>query len=399
MTYAFKFLPVSLVLLFLAGCSRQQKSEVQAASKGPDPIAVRVAPAEQRQVPRTLAVVGSLQPDETVSVSFEVAGRISKISADFGQHVRQGQVLAELDRHEYEIQLERSKAALAQSLARVGLNPGQEDTTPKETPAIRQARAQYEDARSKFENAAKLVQSGDISRERHTELEKQMIARRAALDSAEDDLRTQLANIQAIRAEKKLVEKRLNDTVVRAPFDGAVTERKLSPGQYLKENTPILTLVKTNPLRLRLAVPEAGAGAIQVGDTLTFTTDALHGKEFTAVVRELNPSLEAQSRSLVAEARIQKGDPALRPGMFVQVRVVIEKNANITVVPKDAVYTMAGLTKVFTVSGGKAREHRITPGMTQDGWVEVPGAQILPGELVALNNVQNLTDGAEVRQQ
>jgi RND family efflux transporter MFP subunit len=398
MKYVGTILVLVLIAIAGAGCSKSEKSGVQAA-KAPEPIAVKVAPAEQRRVPRTLAVVGSLLPDETVSVSFEVAGRLSQMHADFGQNVRQGQVLAELDRQEYELQLERSKAALAQALARVGLTPAQADSTPKETPGIRQARAQFEEARSRFENASKLVQSGDISRERHTELEKQMIARRSALEAAEDELRTQMANIQALRAETKLVEKRLADTVVRAPFDGAVAERLVSPGQYVKDNTPVLKLVKNHPLRLRLGVPEAGAGAVQIGDTLTFTTDAAPGKEFTAVVRQLNPSLEAQSRTLVAEARIQRGDPTLRPGMFVSVRVVIDRNASIVVVPKDALYTMAGLSKVFTIEGGRAKEHRITPGLAQDGWVEVPGNQIRPGDLVALNNVQVLTEGAEVRQQ
>ena len=387
-----------LLALLLAGCN-QQKSEVQAAPKAPAAISVKVAPAETREVARTLDVVGSLLPDETVSISFEVPGRVAKVHADFGQRVRQGQVLAELDRQEYEIQLERSKAALAQALARIGMDPSQENTTSRETPAIRQARAQFEDARSKFESAAKLVESGDIARERYTELEKQMAARRASVEAAEDDLRTQLASIQTIRAEKKLVEKRLGDTVVRAPFDASVAEKKVSAGQYVKDNVPVLTLVKTYPLRLRLGVPENGAGAVRVGDTLTFTTDAVPGRQFSAVVRELNPALDAQSRSLTAEARLQQNDPALRPGMFVQVRLVIDRNAKVVVVPKEAVYTMAGLSKVFTVADGKAREHRITPGQSQDEWIEVPGDKIRPGDLVALNNVQNLTDGAAVERQ
>jgi RND family efflux transporter MFP subunit len=358
---------------------------------------VRVAPAETREVERVLPLVGSLQPDETVAMSFEVAGRVANVLVDFGQSVRKGQVVAELDRREHEIQLERSKAALSQALARVGLSPSQEEATPDETPAIRQARAQYEDARSKYESAAKLVQTGDISRERYTELEKQMNARKAAVEAAGDELRTQLANIQALRAEKRLAEKRLGDTVVRAPFDGAVAEKKVAAGQYIKENTAVLTLVKTYPLRLRLAIPETAAGAVRVGDTLRFTTEAAAGKEFAAVVREVNPALDSESRSLMAEARLTQNDPALRPGMFVQVRVVVERNAKVVVVPKEAVYTMAGLTKVFTVNGGKAKEHRITPGETREGWIEVPAGQIAAGTMVALDNVQNLTDGQEVR--
>jgi RND family efflux transporter MFP subunit len=384
-------------LLFAAGCS-SEKAEAVATTKA-EPMAVKVAAAEPREVERTLAVTGSLLPDETTSISFEVAGRVTNIAADFGQTVRKGQVLAELERREYELQLERSRAALAQALARVGLDPSQEDVTPKETPAIRQARAQFEDAKSKYESAAKLVETGDISRERATELEKQMLARKAAVETSEDDLRMQLANIGALRAEKKLAEKRLSDTVVRAPFDGSVAEKLVSVGQYVKDNTPVLRLVKTYPLRLRLDVPETGAGAVRIGDTLRFTTSAAPGKEFRAVVRELNPSLDARSRSLTAEARLPGNDPALRPGMFVQVELVIARNAKVVVVPKAAVYTMAGLSKVFTVETNKVKEHRITPGREWDGWMEVPAGVIREGMLVATSDLQNLTDGAEVRRQ
>jgi RND family efflux transporter MFP subunit len=386
-----------LAVVVLSACSRDAKSEMREESKQAAPVEVSVAPAQTRQVERTISVTGSLHPDETVSMSFEVAGRVSKVHADFGNFVRAGQPLAELDRREYELQVERSHAALSQALARVGLNPSQEDALPTESAAIRQARAQFEEARSRFENAEKLVASGDISRERHTELQKQMLARKAAVDASEDDLRTQLANIQALRAEKKLVEKRLNDTVVRAPFDASVAERMVSAGQYLKENTPVFSLVKAHPLRLRLDVPETASAAVRIGDTLRFTTEAAPDKEFTATVRQMNPSLDARSRSLSAEARLTSADGGLRPGMFVQVELVISRNAEIVVVPKEAVYTVAGLTKVFTVKDGRAVEHRITPGATGDNWVEVPAAAIRAGDLVALNQIQSLTDGAEVR--
>ena len=117
----------------------------------------------------------------------------------------------------------------------------------------------------KFENASRLVKTGDISQERFTEIEKVYQARQAALDAARDEARTLIANVQALKAEVKLAQKRLNDATVRAPFDGSVKEKLVSPGEYLKENTPILTLVKTNPLRLRVDLPESAAGCGSCG--------------------------------------------------------------------------------------------------------------------------------------
>jgi len=386
------------VVLAAAGCSRQPgRPSVEAAARSPEPVAVKLAQAGERRVDRTISVTGSLHADETVTVSSEVPGRVSEILVDFGQRVRKGEVIAELDKQEFNLQVERSRASLAQALARVGLDPHQEEATPESTPAIRQAQAQFEDARSKYESAQRLFRSGDISAERHTEQEKALRSRQAGLDAARDELRTQLAAIRALRAEVGLARKRLQDATLRAPFDGAVSARLVSAGQYMKENTPIVTLVKTHPLRLRVDIPESAAGEARVGSSLTFTTEAAPGREMHAVVREVNPTLDPRSRSLTAEARLVESDARLRPGVFVQVRLVVARSAALVTVPAEALYTVAGLTKVFVIRNERAVEHKIPPATAGDGWVEVPADRLKPGDQVAITNLSMLVDGAPVK--
>ena len=342
----------ALSALLATGCARRSAPvEASAKEQAPEAVAVRVATAESRQLARTLSATGSLAADETVTISSEVAGRVAEMRVDFGQSVRQGEVIAELDKREFALQLERSRAALAQALARIGLDPSQEEAAPDSTPAIRLAKAQVEDACFKYENAARLVKTGDVSQERFIELEKMCHARQAAYDAARDELRTALANIRALRAEVKLAEKRLNDATVRAPFEGSISARLVSPGQYLKDNAPIATLVKTHPLRLRVEIPETAVSEARVGGTLTFTTSAAPGKRLRAIVRELNPALEARSRSLAAEARLTENDPRLRPGMFVQVELALAQAASAVVVPKAAVYQVA-VSRLAALSDG-----------------------------------------------
>jgi RND family efflux transporter MFP subunit len=385
-----------LAVMILAGCSREQKTEA-ASAKQPEPLEIRTAAVETRKLDKFISVTGSLHPDETVPISAEVPGRVSNILVDFGQNVRKGQVIAELDKQELNFTLDRSKASLAQALARLGLDPTQENVRPESTPSIRQAIAQMEDAKSKYDNASRLVKTGDISQERFTEIEKVYQSRQAALDAARDEARTLTASVQALQAEVKLAQKRLNDATVRAPFDGAVQEKLVSPGAYLKENTPILTLMKTNPVRLRVDLPESAASAVHAGTTLTFTTDAAPGDTFTAIVRELNPSLDQKSRTLTAEARLARNDARLRPGIFVQVRLVVQKDAQIVMVPKEAIYTVAGLTKMFVIRDGRAVEQRINPGQEMDGWMEVPREAANPGEKVAITELNQLVTGTPVR--
>jgi RND family efflux transporter MFP subunit len=382
--------------LLAAGCSRQER-KAEAASKPPEPVGVKTAIAEQRQLDKIVSVTGSLLPDETVTMSFEVQGRVAAIYTDFGQAVRKGQVLAELDKQELSFQVERSKAAVAQALARLGLDPAQENVTPETTPATRQAAAQMEDARNKYESAQKLVKTGDISNERFVEIEKSLHARQAAYEATRDDIRTQIASVRALQAEVKLAQKRLGDTTIRAPFDGAVAQKLVSPGQYIKDNTPVLTLVKNYPLRLRADIPENASGAVGLGTTLTFVTDAIPGAQFNAVVRQLNPTLDAKSRSLTAEARLISNDPRLRPGMFVQVQLALAKGSQVVVVPKQAIYNIAGLNKLFIVRDGKTVEQKISPGSEIDGWVEVPAGQVNAGDKVAVTSLQYLVGGSPVK--
>ena len=150
----------------LAGCGRGRQ-EVQAA-KAPDPIAVTVAAAQARTLEKSIAVTGALAADETVTIASEVQGKVVNIWTDFGKTVRKGDVVAEIDRTEYQIQVERTRAALNQALARLGLKPGEESAPPTSTAGMRLAQAQLEDAKFKYESAARLVKTGDVSQERFT---------------------------------------------------------------------------------------------------------------------------------------------------------------------------------------------------------------------------------------
>ena len=225
-----------------------------------------------------------------------------------------------------------------------------------------------------------------------------MRARQSALDGARDELRTQWMSVTSLEADLKIAEKRRGDTVVRAPFDGVVGEKLISAGQYVKDNMGILRVVKVYPMRLRLEVPEAAANTVKVGTPLTFTTDAAANVSFDAVVRELNPSLDTRNRTLTAEARLTKADTRLRPGMFVQVKLVTDRGAKVVTVPRNALYSIAGLTKLFKIENGTARLITFVPGPEIDGFVEVPGDLLQNGDRVATSELPALTNGAKVKQ-
>lgn len=385
---------VLISALLLAGCGKTTEEKTVEAPKA---VTVNAVAAQTRNITRSTFVTGSLLADESVTVTSEVAGRVSKVYVDFGQSVRKGQPLIELDTRELQLRLDRTRGALAQGLARLGLPGDATNISVKSTPALDQARAQLAEAKFKYENGQRLVGSGDISKERFQELDRAYKQQQAAVEAAEFELHTQIANVQALMAEVKLSQKSLADAKQYAPFDGSVTERMVSPGQYLKENTPMMTIVKSWPLRLRLEVPESTSAFVKVGRAVTFRTDAVPGESFEATVRELSAQLDPRSRTLTAEARVNKPDNRLRPGMFVSVELVTDPAAEIVIVPQEAVYTIAGLTKVFVVNGGKVSERKVPPpSYKENGFVGVPAEQVKPGDMVATSELPALYDGVDV---
>ena len=375
--------------LLSVGCAKKSDESAQSAPKAePDPVTVKTVAAEERSIERSISATGSLLPDDTVTLSSEVQGRVAKIYYDFGQSVKKGAVLLELDPTEYDLQIERAKGALNQSLARLGLPAYNGKMTPPEsTPGLRQVLAQVEDARFKYESASKLVKSGDVSQERFTELEKAYRARQAGVELARDEIRVSWMGVTALEADLKIVQKRRGDTILRAPFDGEIGEKIAAVGQFVKDNTPLLRLVKTNPVRLRAEIPEVAAGVVRIGTQIAFTTE----------VRQLNPSLDARSRTLSAEARLVQADARLRPGMFVQVRLVTQAAARMVAVPRQSIYSVAGLTKLFVIQNGVAKLVTFTPGAEIDGWVEVPNDVVQKGDQVAMTQLGMLTNGTKVR--
>jgi RND family efflux transporter MFP subunit len=384
-----------MVLAVLTGCAKKQEA-VKTPETAAVEISVKVQPAVASTVDKSVDVTGSLEADETVNLSFEIPGRVAAFRVDFGQLVKKGDIIAELDKREYEYQLERARANVGQLAARLGMK-SPDAPYPSTTAAIRQAEANYADAKSKYESAAKLVQSGDISRERANELQKTLEARQALIDAARDEMNGLIAQLRASRADLELASKKLSDTVIRAPFDGGISAKLVSPGQYIKDNTTVATLVKTSPLRLRVEVPETYSALVGPGSVVRFTTDAAPGKEFQATIQSLNPSFDARNRTLMAESKFSVTDNRLRPGSFVQVKLVTRKADPVVMVPRNAIYSVAGLNKVFVIRQGKAVEVKVPPGLEVDGYTEVPAGTIQAGEAIAVSNLLNLVDGAKVK--
>jgi RND family efflux transporter MFP subunit len=366
---------VASVALVTAGCQRDNPATAAQPPKpasAATPRSVGLVPAARETVPRTVAATGTLAADEQVVLGTKVPGRLSDITVDLGSRVRKGQAVARIDPGDYQHRLDQAVAALQQARARLGLSPdGVDDRVdPEQTAVVRQARAVLDEAK--------------LTLDRMTRLWDQQLIARAQLDSAQFGLQSaegrfqdaleEVRNRQAIlvqrRAEVDLARQQLVDTTLVSPIDAGVSQRQASTGEYLAAGAPVVTLVRTHPLRLRLSVPEREAAAVKAGQAVHVRVEG-DPTGYQGTVVRLSPQIAELNRTLLIEAEVPNERGLLRPGAFANAEVVTQVDQPIVTVPVSAIVVFAGVEKVMSVKDGKSVEIRVQTGRRQGDRVEV----------------------------
>jgi RND family efflux transporter MFP subunit len=231
---------------------------------------------------------------------------------------------------------------------------------------------------------------------------------KATLDSAEASLEVaegqyqdaleEIRNRQGVlvqrRSELEIARQQLQDTVLRAPLDGAVRERQVSVGEYRALGTPVMTVVRTHPLRLKLAVPERETAALQNGLPVRVSVEG-DTRQHEARLERIGAAVDEANRTLPVEAVVPNPRDALRPGQFATAEIIVSQRDSALVIPRDAIVTFAGVQKVLTIKDGRAHELRIRTGRRDGERVEVVDG-LSDGEVV-IRDPGNLVDGARVQ--
>ncbi len=358
------------------------------------PVEVTTAAAISRGLPQTVEVVGSLTADEEVVVSSQIAGEITALNIDFGTFVQKGQVIAQIDQRDALLKIEQSELQLKQTMARIGMKDGMK-FDPLQTPDVMQVKAQLDFTKIDLDRATKLVEAGDVPRTVYDQALTQKNLAQARYQAALDAISQQVAIVEQQRAAINLSRKSLADTVVRSPISGAVKEKFQSRGAFVPVGGRIVSLVSTNPIRLRADIPESSVSAVRVGQTISVTTDAFPNRTFTGRVTRLGTSLSEQTRALPVEAVIANPSNTLRPGMFAKSQLVTNRNGSAIMVPTKAIFTIAGILKVFVIENGKAVEKLVKTGLTDGELIEITEG-INEGDQVATSNLDKLQQGSNV---
>jgi RND family efflux transporter MFP subunit len=389
------FLP--LLLCEVVCCSRKPSGESSVEAARREILPIDVIKVDRKEVRRTIDIVGTLLPNEQVVVSSEVEGPVEGIFVDLGDQVKKGQLVIKVSAREFQIILDQQLAELYQALAQVGLQ-GENDeiSSDADAPIVRKAAAEMHEAEQKLHRVLELFNQGVASRELRDEAEARFKSSKAVYDSSVNSVQNLKARVRQSRAAVQMARKKLQDTDIRAPFDGFVKERFVSLGQFLKVQSPVISLVQTTPLKLRADVPEKAVRAIQEGQEVEVSVDAFQDRKFKGKISRVSPAVNEQTRSLTIEALINNDHHLLKPGFFAKTRVISDEKEVVITIPAQTILNFYGVNKVFSVENGKIRERVVKLGDRFGDDVE-----ILEGingvEFVAASDLSHLENDLPVR--
>jgi len=399
--------------VFLASCGGSKanvRKEDSAANAQPVAIEVTTAAAIKRDLPRFFEATGSLAGDQQTDVAPQTAGKVVAVGVDIGSYVRRGQMLVRLDESELKLhvdqaaaQVEQAKAAVRQAEEKIGLRSGQA-FDPNRVAEVAAAKVTYDLAERELKRAEKLIESGDVSRSfydaqraRRDQLREQYevaLAQARQNYAGVDVARTNVANAQSQLA---LAKKNLSYAVIPAPIDGFVIERTADLGEYVSPQQKVVTIVRTNPLRIRIDIPEQAIPEVRVGQSVSIATSAWPDKNFAGRVARIAPNVSATSRTMTVEAEIDNSGNSLKPGQFATVRILQERAEPAVLIPARALLNQAGVNRVYVIKDGHAEQRLVQTGQTEGDLIEIRNG-IAADEQVATSNLEQLTDGIAVRQ-
>jgi RND family efflux transporter MFP subunit len=366
--------------------------------RGGQTVATETTTVQRISVQREVDLSGTLLSPDQARVSSEVAGIIRDVPVQLGTEVRAGDLLVRLEPRELQLALDRAEGQLRQIEAQLGINHSQAQRPPsdEQIASVRQAMANRDDARNTFKRAQQLHDRGLMSQVDFDTADTRMKIAEANYQAAVDNIQALKATLQDRRAAWELAQKKLADASIKAPVAGAVSERLVQPGEFIRENTPVATIVQVNPLKLKTAIQEKYAGSIHPAQSVAFAVEAFPGRTFAGKVAYVSPAVDQATRTFAVEALVDNADRVLKPGFFAKGVVHTHRDENVLAVPEDAISTLAGVSTVYVIESGKARQQQVSLGARQDKRVEITSG-LKGDETLATTNLSQLATGVSVR--
>ena len=348
-----------LPALAAALCACGKSSPAPAGPHRDDAVPVTLAEAKRVPWERRIALVGALLPNQQARIAAEVEGSIETTLAEVGDVVTTDQPLAQIDTASYKGQVSLYTANLAK------------------------AEANAQNQSENLERLQQLKKTGAVST---TDFDQVVAAQKQAV-----------AEVAAVKAQLGSAQTALRRSLAKAPFAGALTERAVNTGDFVRIGTVMFQIVDDSTLKFRAEVPERDAARVKLGGLVRLKVDAYPDRTFEGKVSWINPAANADTRSVGIEARVENSERLLKANFFARAELITDTAASTLVVPVDAIVSFAGVTKVFiaekdlaqprevVLGGTRGEEQEILSGLDGGERVIVGGrTKVQPGSRIAV---------------
>jgi membrane fusion protein (multidrug efflux system) len=351
-------IPVSLVcLLLVASVHAAEPQQTQSPEVVPVSVPITVTAAESRDLEVWETSVGELESRSAPTIAAEVDGRIVAVTADVGQAVESGQVLAEIDPEDF----------------RLAANVATAD----------------------IERLQALIRAQELQVKRYRELVKKNSANQSALDDAVAQFGATRAQMSAARVRLQQAARNIARASITSPVSGKVDERKISAGDYVKTGTPLFHITTLEQLRAWLPFPESLASMLHVGLPVKLTTPVSPGHEVSATITDIRPEITRSSRAINVIVDLDNPDD-WNPGASVTGAVRVDLHAHAVVVPETCIVRRPAGLVVYRVENDRVTEVPVSTGIRQGDTIEILSG-VKAGDTLALDGAAYLNDGVAVR--
>lgn len=351
--------PLSALLfatLLLGACGQGGTGD---GNGGPDAQAVLIttAVAESRNLPIWLETPGQVHSRSAPTLAAEVAGRITRVAADTGDAIEQGQLLAETDTSTLVLQQQAAQAAI--------------------------------------ERLEVHIANGERRVDRIEKLSARNLSSQTQLDDAREQLEAFKADHKAAVAQLAIVEDSLTKSRIVAPVSGVIQRRLIATGDFVSRGQPLFEITRPDQLQAWLPYPEAVALKIRIGQQAKIYSPLTPGEHVAGTVTDLQPTVGSGSRAVMAIVDLDSPGK-LRPGATLSGEVLVETRQDAVMVPNGSIVRRPAGELVYVINGGRAEARIVQPGYQLDGLVEIVTG-LASGETIAIDGASFLTDGATVK--
>jgi membrane fusion protein (multidrug efflux system) len=339
-----------IVLLVLGGVFfAYRSSQATASTTKPDKAAekkeekklpVEISKAKKGSISSWILTTATLEPDSQVTIVSETNGTVEKLYVEEGSAVKEGQVIVQLAAKEKQVALQKANIRL---------------------------------------------QNAKMELDRKQKSYDQKIISQSEYDKAKFEM-------EVAESEKKSAEVDIDRITIRAPFTGIITERFIEKGQTIQPQTQLFALVDREPLKAKIYLPEKEIFGIQENQTVNLALNAQKDVQFQGRVRQINPAVDPKTGTVKVTVEVTKAPDAVRPGSFIDVKLVTQRHDNSILIPKKALVEEAGEKYVFLIANGTASRKNVEIGFMDDQNAEILKG-VNTGDSVVIAGQGSLRDG------